>query len=94
MHVPCTPDSLWCTPRSCTRTTKYIVMSLILQCVSCLRLVPLLAVQPSRCENQLEQVCVEIDKTINQTIQNTLNTLERDCETIATLTEEKLEKDR
>ena len=50
--------------------------------------------KPSRCENQLEQVCVDIDKTINQTIQNTLNTLERDCETIAKLTEEKLEKDR
>ena len=51
-------------------------------------------VQPARCENQLEQVCVDIDKTINQTIQNTLNTLEKDCETIARLTAEKLEKDR
>eukprot|EP00117_Sycon_ciliatum_P013676 scpid72947/ scgid14246/ Sarcalumenin len=56
--------------------------------------VPSLIPKPARCENQLEQVCVDIDKTINQTIQNTLNTLEKDCETIARLTAEKLEKDR
>ena len=36
-----------------------------------------------RCVNQIEEVCKEIEKTINQTIQNTLNTLERDCDNIA-----------
>ena len=33
-----------------------------------------------RCVNQIETVCVEIQKTINMTVQNTLNRLEADCE--------------
>lgn len=44
--------------------------------------------------NQIEEVCNDIEKTINQTVQNTLNTLEKDCENIATLIQEKLEQDR
>ncbi|XP_038056063.1 EH domain-containing protein 1-like [Patiria miniata] len=48
----------------------------------------------SRCVNQIETVCVHIEKTINQTIQNTLNALEKDCENIAFLIGEKLELDR
>ena len=35
-----------------------------------------------RCVNQIEDVCKDIEKTINQTIQNTLNQLERDCDEI------------
>uniref|UniRef100_A0AAX7VPB9 Dynamin N-terminal domain-containing protein n=1 Tax=Astatotilapia calliptera TaxID=8154 RepID=A0AAX7VPB9_ASTCA len=38
--------------------------------------------KPSRCVNQIEEVCRTIEKTINQTVQNTLNSLERDCELI------------
>lgn len=50
--------------------------------------------QQSRCVNQIEEVCKDIEKTINQTIQNTLNTLETDCNEIAELIDKKLEKDR
>merc|ERR1712110_48805 len=35
-----------------------------------------------RCVNQIDDVCRDIEKTINQTIQNTLNQLERDCNEI------------
>ncbi|XP_071789488.1 uncharacterized protein [Asterias amurensis] len=48
----------------------------------------------SRCVNQIETVCVQVEKTINQTIQNTLNALEKDCENIADLIDQKLEVDR
>lgn len=48
----------------------------------------------SRCANQIEEVCKEIEKTINQTIQNTLNSLERDCDQIYQLVEDKLREDR
>ena len=51
------------------------------------------SLQPARCANQIEEVCKEIEKTINQTIQNTLNTLEKDCEKIADLVDEKLRND-
>ncbi|XP_014669921.1 PREDICTED: uncharacterized protein LOC106810952 [Priapulus caudatus] len=47
----------------------------------------------SRCVNQIEDVCKEVEKTINQTIQNTLNSLERDCELITTTVAEKLQID-
>lgn len=36
--------------------------------------------QAVRCVNQIEEVCKEIEKTINQTVQNALNSLEHDCE--------------
>ena len=41
-----------------------------------------MCLQPVRCVNQIEDVCKDIEKTINQTIQNTLNHLERDCDEI------------
>uniref|UniRef100_A0A3B3Q2P7 Si:ch211-11k18.4 n=1 Tax=Paramormyrops kingsleyae TaxID=1676925 RepID=A0A3B3Q2P7_9TELE len=37
----------------------------------------------SRCVNQIEEVCRTIEKTINQTVQNTLNSLEKDCEAVS-----------
>lgn len=49
--------------------------------------------KPSRCMNQIEEVCKDVEKTINQTVQNTLNSLEKDCENIATLVEQKLQLD-
>ncbi|XP_060560458.1 uncharacterized protein LOC132720355 isoform X1 [Ruditapes philippinarum] len=49
--------------------------------------------QGARCTNQIEEVCKEIEKTINQTIQNTLNSLERDCDQIAHAVEDKLATD-
>lgn len=55
--------------------------------------IPTLLDKPARCANQIEEVCKEIEKTINQTIQNTLNTLEKDCEKIADLVDEKLRND-
>ncbi len=50
--------------------------------------------QPSRCVNQIEDVCKDVEKTINQTIQNTLNKLEEDCEKISDLVDKELELDR
>ncbi|XP_035207433.1 uncharacterized protein LOC118182221 isoform X2 [Stegodyphus dumicola] len=35
--------------------------------------------KPARCANQIEEVCKEIEKTINRTVQHTLNALETDC---------------
>jgi BMFP domain-containing protein YqiC len=43
--------------------------------------------------NQIEEVCKDIEKTINQTVQNTLNSLERDCDQISQIVEEKLRDD-
>lgn len=40
--------------------------------------------KPARCVNQIEDVCKEIEKTINRTVQNTLNSLESDCTKIET----------
>lgn len=54
--------------------------------------VPTLGKQ-SRCVNQIEDVCKEIEKTINATIQNTLNQLEKDCNDIADAIDEKLNVD-
>uniref|UniRef100_A0A668RNV8 Dynamin N-terminal domain-containing protein n=1 Tax=Oreochromis aureus TaxID=47969 RepID=A0A668RNV8_OREAU len=50
--------------------------------------------KPSRCVNQIEEVCRTIEKTINQTVQNTLNSLERDCELIVEAVTDKLINDR
>ncbi|XP_050719227.1 uncharacterized protein LOC126999965 [Eriocheir sinensis] len=49
--------------------------------------------KPSRCVNQIEEVCKDIEKTINQTIQNTLNQLERDCEQISSLVDQAIKID-
>lgn len=50
--------------------------------------------QSNRCANQIEEVCKDIEKTINQTVQTTLNSLERDCDQISQLVEEKLREDK
>jgi len=49
--------------------------------------------KPKRCVNQIQHVCEEISKTINMTLQKTLNQLEVDCEQIQTLVDEKIEID-
>lgn len=56
--------------------------------------VPSLIDRPARCENQIESVCKEIDKTINQTIQNTLNKFEQDCDNVSVQIEKVLNEDR
>ncbi|GFN86679.1 hypothetical protein PoB_001318500 [Plakobranchus ocellatus] len=56
--------------------------------------VPSMNQKGSRCANQIEEVCKEVERTINQTIQNTLNSLERDCDQISQLVEDKLKEDR
>lgn len=50
--------------------------------------------QAPRCENELEELCREVEKAITQNIQNTLNTLEKDAITIATQIDAALERDR
>ncbi|XP_062295118.1 uncharacterized protein si:ch211-11k18.4 [Scomber scombrus] len=50
--------------------------------------------KPSRCVNQIEEVCRTVEKTINQTVQNTLNSLEKDCETISEAITDMLINDR
>lgn len=55
--------------------------------------VPNMNTKGSRCANQIEEVCKDIEKTINQTIQTTLNSLEKDCDQIAEMVEDKLAKD-
>ncbi|XP_028978878.2 uncharacterized protein si:ch211-11k18.4 [Esox lucius] len=50
--------------------------------------------KPSRCVNQIEEVCRTIEKTINQTVQNTLNSLEKDCELITEAIADTLSQDR
>ncbi|CAN9505734.1 unnamed protein product [Ophioblennius macclurei] len=50
--------------------------------------------KPSRCVNQIEEVCRTVEKTINQTVQNTLNSLEKDCELISDAITETLLRDR
>ncbi|XP_041348621.1 EH domain-containing protein 1-like [Gigantopelta aegis] len=55
--------------------------------------IPSMNPKGSRCANQIEEVCKAVEKTINQTIQNTLNTLEKDCDQIANIIELKLKED-
>ncbi|KAK3595741.1 hypothetical protein CHS0354_025369 [Potamilus streckersoni] len=55
--------------------------------------IPSMNSKGSRCTNQIEDVCKDIEKTINQTIQNTLNTLERDCDQIAQKIQDLLKTD-
>lgn len=50
--------------------------------------------KPSRCVNQIDDVCRTIEKTINQTVQNTLNSLEKDCNLITEAVTETLQNDR
>eukprot|EP00093_Oithona_nana_P015071 15071.XXX_797237_791838_1 [CDS] Oithona nana genome sequencing. len=46
-----------------------------------------------RCVNQIDDVCRDVEKTINQTIQNTLNQLERDCDNIRAKVDEAIAVD-
>ena len=43
--------------------------------------------------NQIEDVCKDIEKTINQTIQTTLNQLEKDCDEIGALVDQAVAED-
>jgi len=47
----------------------------------------------ARCVNQISEVCDTIEKTINQTIQNTLNTLEKDCDQIKEQVDQAIARD-
>merc|ERR1712012_770107 len=49
--------------------------------------------KPVRCVNQIDDVCKDIEKTINQTIQNTLNALERDCDDIGSKVDQAIAED-
>jgi len=49
--------------------------------------------KPTRCVNQIDDVCRDVEKTINQTIQNTLNQLERDCNEIGALVDSTVDND-
>ena len=43
--------------------------------------------------NQIEEVCKDVEKTINQTIQTTLNQLEKDCDEIGALVDQAVAED-
>merc|ERR1719229_659303 len=49
--------------------------------------------KPTRCVNQIEESAKAIEKSIQMTIQNTLNSLERDCQLIAETVDMKLADD-
>merc|ERR550539_2221887 len=49
--------------------------------------------KPTRCVNQIDDVCRDVEKTINQTIQNTLNQLEGDCNEIGALVDSAIDND-
>lgn len=53
-----------------------------------------LTLQAVRCMNQIEEVCKDIEKTISQTVQNTLNTLEHDCELLANEAQQRISADK
>ena len=44
--------------------------------------------------NQIDEVCKQIEKTIKQTIQNTLNSLEKDSDLVISHINNKLKKDK
>ena len=48
-----------------------LIITFCSKCLNC----GFMRLQTVRCANQIEEVCKDIEKTINQTIQNTLNTL-------------------
>ncbi|XP_048476683.1 uncharacterized protein LOC125487980 [Rhincodon typus] len=48
--------------------------------------------KPASCVNQIQEVCTTIEKTINRTVQNTLNQLEKDCDLIITTADCKLQE--
>lgn len=46
------------------------------------------------CANQIDDLCNYIEKTIKQTIQNALNTLEKDSDMLIEMVNDTLNKDR
>lgn len=50
-------------------------------------------IRPTNCTNQIESVCTQIEKAIKYSIQNTLNTLEKDCEQVTELIYARIEED-
>lgn len=72
--------------------TIHVNSSVVCNC-SKIGFIKTILLQPSRCTNQIEDVCKDIEKTINQTIQNTLNQLERDCEQISSLVDQAIKID-
>jgi hypothetical protein len=50
--------------------------------------------QKTRCINQIDEVCKQVEKTIKQTIQNTLNSLEKDTDSVIHHINHKLKKDK
>ncbi|XP_056602556.1 uncharacterized protein si:dkey-98f17.5 isoform X2 [Triplophysa dalaica] len=50
--------------------------------------------KPSRCVNQIDEVCETIEKSINQAVQKTLNQLEKDCDLIISTISNTLDQDR
>lgn len=55
--------------------------------------VPTLNSNRSKCVNQLDVICQEIESTINLTIQNTLNQLQDDCKLLSTTIDQRLDAD-
>ncbi|CAG0909369.1 unnamed protein product, partial [Cyprideis torosa] len=55
--------------------------------------VPVLSLQNTRCVNQIEEVCLAIERTIDRTVQNTLDQVERDCSRLSTLIKDTMERD-
>ncbi|XP_058261918.1 uncharacterized protein LOC131363417 isoform X2 [Hemibagrus wyckioides] len=49
--------------------------------------------KPSQCVNQIEEVCHTIHKTIKQVVQNTQNTLQKDCDLICEAVTDTLNSD-
>ncbi|XP_069797404.1 uncharacterized protein [Narcine bancroftii] len=48
--------------------------------------------RPSRCVNQIHEVCGTIEKTITRTVQNTLDQLENDCGQLIQVAQQKLKE--
>lgn len=55
--------------------------------------IPTLQEKKTRCANQIEDVCKVVEKTIKQTIQNTLNSLEKDTDNIVEVINAKIKTD-
>jgi ribosome biogenesis GTPase A len=55
--------------------------------------IPTLQEKKTRCANQIDDVCKIVEKTIKQTIQNTLNSLEKDTDKIVDVINAKIKKD-
>lgn len=56
--------------------------------------IPTLQEKKTRCANQIDDACKIVEKTIKQTIQNTLNSLEKDVDNIVSVIDGKIKKDK